>query len=272
MRGLVAVSVPTVLAFVCTCNHLQIASEQRRSYGWICQFLLFLAAIMSLWSWLMWQQGPMDYLDWEALLEGQYLRLRIWMRPELLAILCASCLVTCFGVAQFKSAQGLRTWIGVLGTLLLAQLFERAELANFNLPLFYGTALVCSLVVFGLWRLHLWKPRPTWGASTVICGLLCLATLGCFARLEWYTRPLLSARADNYVSMNTQDIVRALMTLGSLKDVPRFYTQRERLESFWLRQIQHDHLAENFVPIFDDDTKLRTRGTSSRLTFKPLSE
>lgn len=192
MRGLVAVPVPTVIAFVYLCSRLQVACGHLRIYWLTCQAALFLAVLMSVWSWLIWQQGPMDYVEWMALIEGQCLRLRNWTTPVLFVILCASGMVMCFWLAQFKPARSLTAWMGILGTLLLAHLFERAEISNFNLLVFYCSALVCSLGVYGLREIHLRNQGLAWGLPPFTSGLLCLTVLLSFARLEWHTRPQLS--------------------------------------------------------------------------------
>lgn len=202
------------------------------------------------------------------MLEGQYLRLRTWTHPELLVILVASAAAACFGLLQFQAMQELTVGAVVLGILLLALLLERAQMANFDLTVFYATSLIGAIAAYTLRVFHIRFSGFTWQAPSVFGGLLCATALTSFANLEWRTRPLLAARTDGYVTMNVPDFIKALETLGALKEVPRFDAQRIRVD-FWRRLHDRGVISVAFAPK-PEEVQLRRRGTTSRQLLKPL--
>lgn len=310
MRGLVPMAVPVVMAFVHLGRRMQVAAQsQGLVFKGVYQVSVAAALLMSLWSWLLWQQGPMDYVDWSALIDGQYLRLRTWTDPELLAIVAASGAAVCFALMQVHAsilgslrhlstgtgvsfpvfggissqhqatradaattrAQGSFRFVGagILGTLLLAHLLERAQMTNLDLTTFYATTLVVAAIAYAMKTSQVRFAALIGQTPRVICGILCATALSSYANLEWHTRPLLATRTDNFVTMNVPDFIKALETLCALKDVSRFDTQRIKVENFWLRQNERGVISDRFAPK-PEEVRLRQHGTLSRQFFKPL--
>ncbi|MFO0818129.1 MAG: hypothetical protein U1A77_09330 [Pirellulales bacterium] len=236
MRGLVAAAVPANMALVrCIPNNFfGTETSGRRSAGFRLGFCCVLSAC-AVWSWLLWQQGPMDYLSWSPLIEGQWLRIQTWFAPELLVVLAIAVFLTGILLAADKTYHNRRIAlnIGLLSTLIIAHLLERMTfLPPENLLTFYSTMAFSILLVWGLCQWSLAVPMDAARLSSICaCGLFVLSMLA-FANLSYRSAGTLARRQSDFVSFNIGDARQAYLTLSL---TTRFSTQRDELRGFLLR-------------------------------------
>jgi hypothetical protein len=236
MRGLVAAAVPANMALIrcLPSNFFRAETDGRRSAVHSIGLCCILSAC-AVWSWLLWQQGPMDYLGWPRLIEGQWLRTQTWLAPELLVVLAVSVFLTAFLLAADKTYLNRRTAlnIGLLSTLIIAHLLERMTfLPPENLLTFYSIMAFSSLLVWGLSQWSRAVPTDVARLSTnCVCGLFVFSMLA-FANLSYRSAGTLARRQSDFVRFNIGDARQAYMTLTL---TTRFSTQREQLRGFLLR-------------------------------------
>lgn len=267
MRGLVAASVPAVLAFIRIRHSGTVLFPRCRWLSRVSQpWVTALVTAMSVWSWLLWQQGPMDYLEWSCLLEGQWFRLCMWLSPEPVALSIVSLILV--GISWRAGWLGPMTWRTAPAVLLLAMivahLLERVAFRPpENLPRFYGVvAAVGGLICAGSWAV----PRKMRGAvfvSSTLVGVLLVTSVLAFTNLWWHTRGRIVRRTEGYVTFHEGEALAAYKTLSQ---IPRFSAQRDTLRSFFARTFGEAWCrdVDRMIESGEEQRPVRSRGTRTR--------
>ncbi len=264
MRGLVAASVPAVLAFIrlaaigrfphvagsfrdrnrvserpghVKCANDDLPNRRLRIAGAFLRLVITLALACAAWSWLLWLQGPMDYLDWGSMGEGQWLRIQTWMDLEMVAIVLAGVIVmavfwwACLGGSWDRwtvFAAGLL--VSVTAHLLERIVFQPPE----NLLAFYGL-VAAATVLTGIGSSRRLRRRCEVRAATkLVACLLLAASIAAFSHLAWHTQRRLVRLTGDFATFNADDAAAAYKTLNQ---IPRFSTQRNSLRGYLTRTL-----------------------------------
>jgi hypothetical protein len=229
MRGLVLASVPALVALIRLVDLL--------AGGGICgltrRAILVLSGGCLIWSWLLLSQGPMDYLSWSALLEGQILELNYWMCNGALVFVACGCVAA--GMLRntvFSSERlvGLVGWFAV--TLVLVYIVDRHHEHLPPLLVWYG--VVGAAVVIG-WRMadHSSGTVSRCCASVVTRALFAGIVLS-FLHLAVTTRASITSPYETpWRLFHAADVANAHNTLAL---IPRLESQRRIIAAFLERQ------------------------------------
>lgn len=269
MRGLTMAAVPSMMALVCCLPSREIGADtDGKGLRVLNAGLSTLLVACALWSWLLWQQGPMDYLDWSRMMEGQWLRVQTWFAPELFAILGVSALLAGIPLTSWMSQKDLRIvlLVGGLATLIIAHLLERMTfLPPENLLVFYLALAAASLATWAFsWCSRKIRVDAAKLSTICVCGLLVFSTLA-FANLWWRTAGTLTRRENGAVAFNVSDARQAYLTMSQAQ---RFANQREQLRGFLMRSQGEEYVLEADRMLQDGAVvrDLRVQGSRTRTT------
>ena len=206
-----------------------------RIVGALVPFVMTLALACAVWSWLLWLQGPMDYLDWGSMWAGQWLRIQTWMDLELIGIFIVGVIVV--AVFWWACLGGVRDGWTVLAAGLLvlvtAHLLERIVFQPpENLLTFYGL-VAGATVVSGLRSSRRFRQSfEVHTATRLAACLLLAASILAFSHLAWHTHRRLVRLTGDFATFNADDAAAAYKTLSQ---IPRFSPQRDRLRGYLAR-------------------------------------
>ena len=199
--------------------------------SWIWAAVLMFAV---LWSFLLLSQGPMDYLTWSKMAQGQLVEIKYWTQPSLLPIwfIAVSFAATSFGPFLREAAIALRLQVMVYGTLVVAYLLDRSSA--------YYPGLIAVYVAVGIFGMYLnvsnqrrlaaaMRGWTSFGAPT------CLAImLASFLPLWLRTKLPKPLPPGGYVVQSQP--LESFQAHGVLVAIPRFSEQADRLGAYLKRQ------------------------------------
>ncbi len=245
MRGLTLAGI-SVIAALCRVSFL--CRESPRRSVRIVPAIVGSGSVV--WSWLLLVQGPMEYLEWSALLSGQVQTLQFWLTDHWLLLAVSLATAGAF-LTTGKNVDFHLTEL-IAGTLAISWLANRHEAVTLPLLIIYGLALVVAS------SLKMFLHRVTNAHQTSLAALLLISMLGFFCRLAVPTQQLIQAVTPSEVVPFPVDVKSAYQTLLT---IPRFSSQRRKLEAF-LRQKLGDEKTRQFSPL--PEGFLRTRADPHR--------
>ncbi len=232
MRGLTLAGIP-VIAALCRAGFICRKSPRRSVQA----VPVIVGSGSVVWSWLLLVQGPMEYLEWSALLSGQVQILQFWLTDRWLLLAVSLATAGAF-LRAGKNADFQMTGL-IAGGLAIAWLANRHEAVTLPLLIVYSLALV---VVSSLRRfLH----RVTSAHQTVLATLLLSSMLGFFCHLAIPTQKLIRPVTPSEASQFPADVKSAYQTLLT---IPRLSGQQRKLEAF-LRLKLGDEKTDLFSPL-----------------------
>jgi len=195
--------------------------------------ILLLAGACLVWSWLLLSQGPMDYLCWSALWEGQVLELGYWMGEGALVWVAAGCVTAAMLRERLRTAGrmlGVLTWLAA--TLAVVYVADRHHEHLPPLLVWYavvaGVFLVCSLPA----DRHL-DVLGRLSRSVLPCILFAGMVIS-FLPLAIRTRASVTDPQEvPHVLFHAEDVRNAHDTLAL---IPRLESQRQAIATFLERQ------------------------------------
>jgi hypothetical protein len=270
MRGLVPMAVPAILALSAGVARLQKGSVSVTT-SWKFVLVQCTVAACCIWSGLLWNQGPMDFLNWRELTEGQLLLAKDWIFGSRVSALWAA---APFALSTAVSFGG--SWLRHIVTIVcveivVAHLMERAEFSSASLWVVYGFGLASMATFWIAWSLPCIEERLFCSIAKSALAMFVLS-LGVFARLSYFTTSCLDRQTVGYVEFNEHDTARAYKSLILLAEADnRFQCQRLHLEAFLKRTYGADWLQSAIdKALAGDEGELKLRSIKSRGLPKPL--
>lgn len=240
MRGLVLAAVPCVAALV-----RRLFLLRSRKYQWARASLLLGVTACGIWSWLLLSQGPMDYLTWPDLFDGQQLELRAWLQPIPLGILIVSAIL-CGGMLRPRR-RGVEIAAWLAATLALAYLVIRQYEHLPSLAALYvalaGAMGCAALLTWGSFQL-----RPERIATALPVATL-LVMLLAFGHLWLHTAEGVPPPDGDVVTFHAAEVAAAHNTLVL---IPRMDEQRQAIAEFLLRAKGPKWCAEHLAQPGDE--------------------
>ncbi|QDU97465.1 hypothetical protein [Lignipirellula cremea] len=269
MRGLLLVSLPAMAGVM---RAWALLADRPRSRAVLTAVML----LGTLWSWLLLTQGPMDYLSWTYLLEGQLLELRFWGQlPQLLillgsAALCGLMLVPAWPGTTRRGLFG--AWFTM--TLAVASLCQLQESRHPEATTIAGAAAVALAVSWLLSRTRmaggrLARLQPL--AERSVCVLFVLMLAG-FVRLVPPTQAKIApVPAEQAAFFYDYEVQGALQTLRGVeqRQVVRFAALRQSIAAFLVRSGKGEQEPPPLATDYLDD---RSQRPASWRLFPPFSD